>query len=238
MSNSESSIPLGFCQCGCGGRTAIAKKTDRSTGRIEGQPMRYIRGHQRRTAKAWSDGPNPSGLCGCGCGRKTPIAARTNGETIKGRPQRFCRGHSKARLQGAGPNPSGLCMCGCGEPAPIARSSWRQRGVYKGQPLRFINGHARDVTSPLWAVDQETGCWIWQRAIKPQGYGYLTVNYRTVYAHRHVYEQFRGCIPEGMQLDHLCVNRACVNPEHLEPVTNQQNAQRAHNRKRRATEAA
>lgn len=64
------------------------------------------------------------------------------------------------------------------------------------------------------------GCWIWQAAIAtPQGYGHFTVLGRMVYAHRWAYEHFKGVIPEGYQIDHLCRVRACVNPDHLEAVT-------------------
>jgi HNH endonuclease len=60
-------------------------------------------------------------------------------------------------------------------------------------------------------------CWIWDRP-GIGGYGMLHVNGKQVYAHRWSYEFHIGPIPEGLQLDHLCRRRACVNPYHLEPV--------------------
>jgi hypothetical protein len=58
------------------------------------------------------------------------------------------------------------------------------------------------------------------------GYYRLTVDGWRVYAHRHAYEQARGSVPDGLVLDHLCRNRWCCNPDHLEPVTNEENIRR------------
>lgn len=64
------------------------------------------------------------------------------------------------------------------------------------------------------------GCWQWKLAPDKAGYGHLTLcKHHTVYAHRFAYEQLVGPIPEGKELHHLCHNRRCVNPAHLEPVT-------------------
>lgn len=68
-------------------------------------------------------------------------------------------------------------------------------------------------------------CWEWNAA-KDNGYGKIRVAGSTVCAHRVVYELFVEPIPEGLQLDHLCRNPSCVNPDHLEPVTNRENAMR------------
>ena len=70
------------------------------------------------------------------------------------------------------------------------------------------------------------GCWVWKGVPNKSGYGGLKVNGKTVLAHRFGYEMLRGSIPEGMQIDHLCRNRLCVNPEHLEIVTSRVNTLR------------
>lgn len=62
------------------------------------------------------------------------------------------------------------------------------------------------------------GCWKWAGCKFKSGYGAFRVQPSTVYAHRYSYEVFVRGIPEGLQIDHLCRNRECVNPDHLEPV--------------------
>ncbi|ALG85838.1 HNH endonuclease signature motif containing protein [Gordonia phthalatica] len=87
---------------------------------------------------------------------------------------------------------------------------------------------------PFWEVDG-SGCWIWNRKIRPDGYGRKSLGkYVQVPAHRWVYEQCVGPIPDGLELDHLCNVRACVNPDHLEPVTHTENMLRQWRRKRAA----
>lgn len=99
---------------------------------------------------------------------------------------------------------------------------------------RFIRGHQnrgqtrRRRREWLFDIDyfdvidcgHETACWIWQRALSQKGYGvaWSATSKRYMPAHRAVWEERLGPLPEGVQTRHLCGMRACVNPSHIKPV--------------------
>jgi hypothetical protein len=76
------------------------------------------------------------------------------------------------------------------------------------------------------SLDETTGCWLWTGAITGVGYGVLSFEGRKYNAHKMAYRHWTGEVPEGLQLDHLCRVRHCVNPAHLEPVTHRENSLR------------
>jgi hypothetical protein len=122
------------------------------------------------------------------------------------------------------------CDCGCGQVVRLAPYSNKSRGWVKGKPIRFVHGHHRRIQKPEYVEEDrgyETPCWIWQRAtLKPRGYGTAYRNGKSGLAHRIYYEEHVGPIPKGLHLDHLCEVPACVNPDHLEPVTCRENLRR------------
>ena len=103
----------------------------------------------------------------------------------------------------------------------------------------------RKITTVRLALDrfleqvevQPNGCWLWTGSITSDGYGQFGDDFKVYAAHRWAYETYIGPIPEGLVLDHTChksdecpggkcIHRRCVNPEHLEPVTTQENTRR------------
>ena len=85
----------------------------------------------------------------------------------------------------------------------------------------------RGVPDRFWEkVDVGGVCWEWTAAKTRQGYGNFWTGARYIGAHRWAYESLVGSIPKGLILDHLCRNRACVNPDHVEPVTYGENYRR------------
>ena len=96
---------------------------------------------------------------------------------------------------------------------------------------RYVKGHTLTKTVPVlerfWAKVRKTDtCWEWT-AQRNWGYGRFALTHRKmVRAHRFSYELHKGPIPQGLVIDHLCRNKACVNPDHLELVTNRENVLR------------
>ena len=81
----------------------------------------------------------------------------------------------------------------------------------------------------FWAqVNKTATCWLWTEATNHDGYGLFYCYHRNILAHRFAYELLVSSVPEGLELDHLCHNPACINPVHLEPVTHLENVRRGH----------
>lgn len=93
----------------------------------------------------------------------------------------------------------------------------------------------------LWErieVDAATGCWTWVGTLNSNGYGRVQFRGRVMAAHRAMWIRERGEIPPGLDLDHLCRNRRCTNPDHLEPVTREVNLRRGTNTRATDTHCA
>jgi len=124
-----------------------------------------------------------------------------------------------------------LCECGCGKPTNLVTLTNNKRGLKAGDHRRFLPGHqarvSREPIDQKYRIDPDTGCWEWLRA-KVRGYGVVNdpAFGKNKPAHRYLYRLHRGDIPDGLVIDHLCRNHGCVNPWHLEPVTDGENVLR------------
>jgi hypothetical protein len=126
--------------------------------------------------------------------------------------------------------PKRTCMIdGCEKPA-VSRGWCNAHYIrwYRfGDPL-WVH-QAPTTADRFWAkVDKTSSCWLWAGATERNGYGRFNVTKKNqIPAHRWTYEQVNGPVPEGLELDHLCRVRNCVNPDHLEAVTHRENMRRS-----------
>jgi len=137
--------------------------------------------------------------------------------------------------------PPGFCKCGCGKKTSIVKTTVKCRGYFAGEPRPFIKGHnyahsqeAKETNYWAQVRFDISGCWIWTGAKDDKGYGKSydcrkSGQGKPRKAHQVSYNLLIGEVPAGLELDHLCRIRACVNPYHLEPVTHGVNMERGAN---------
>lgn len=112
---------------------------------------------------------------------------------------------------------------------PTHYGRWKRHGDPTITKVQFPGGRGRPVEERFWEkvnVNTPSGCWEWLGKLNEDGYGSFYENKIVHRAHRWSYESIVGPIPDGLEIDHLCRNRACVNPEHMEPVTHAENVRR------------
>jgi hypothetical protein len=118
----------------------------------------------------------------------------------------------------------GICGWGGCERAAIKRGMCNTHYEALRRTGRITVRRPQTPEERYWSkVSRGDGCWLWIAATSTGGYGRIQWGGRVLQAHRVSYELLVGPIPEGLELDHLCRNRACVNPTHLEPVTTRVN---------------
>jgi hypothetical protein len=130
----------------------------------------------------------------------------------------------------------GLCECGCGQKTIVSPRTRSSKRWIAGVPRRFIHGHNPIIPFPrrlinfwentIYEFNGEWDCIVWNGQITCNGYGAYIPILSSKSVHQIAYKLTFGDIPEGLELDHLCRNRACVNPYHLEPVTKTVNVRR------------
>lgn len=209
MSDS-SSIPYGYCHCGCGKTTEVATRTIKGAGWVKGQPRPYVSRHSFAL-------------------NRRPRALKDRSSEIAEHKAKWEREHPSI--------PYGSCCCGCGETTPLARQTHTVEQTVKGQPRRYIQGHYDRRQGPDYFVEDRgytTPCWVWRHCAGGNGYGQLAHEGKKWLAHRLYYTRYRGPLPDGSDLDHVCVSTPphlgttlCVNPDHLEVVTHAENGRRS-----------
>ena len=105
----------------------------------------------------------------------------------------------------------------CG--TPVTRTRCKSCAVR----FRFFARGGTEIDRFWGRVDANGDCWLWTGGKADTGYGTVHIEGKTWHAHRVAYELLVGSIPVGLELDHLCRVRACVNPDHLEPVDHRTN---------------
>ncbi len=135
------------------------------------------------------------------------------------------RGHllvepfDSASIQGGAPAPSATPSLGT---SPWTLATLSREEVTEGD-TNALNRFLAKVR-----VNPDTGCWEWTSWRDRYGYGCISIGgKRNQKAHRVAYQLYKGQLTDGLQIDHLCRNRGCVNPDHLEEVTPRENTLRS-----------
>lgn len=95
-----------------------------------------------------------------------------------------------------------------------------------GRPIHLEKAMNKDQKRFWSKVEKGPSCWNWTALLNPKGYGLAYMNGKLTSAHRVAWKFLRGEIPKFLVIDHLCRNRKCMNPDHMEPVTNKENVLR------------
>ena len=120
----------------------------------------------------------------------------------------------------------GYCRCGCGERTKSPSRTDVSKGRIKGVPFTWKSGHHTRIPK-RYEVDPATGCWNWLIGFNPNGYATIRINNHSYTVYKLLHKLLHGPLLKGLELDHKCRNRRCINPDHLEPVTHTENMRRS-----------
>lgn len=192
IATKPSNVAFGECFCGCGASTNVPNYTDSCGSIFKGEPRRYIPGH---TEKTFRNGP----------------------KTRRDFQERYLANKPEGVAWGE-------CWCGCQQPTPLSDKTSTHHRFFEGEPRRFITGHngtVRAQPGPDYLEEDrgfDTPCWVWQRGLTFEGYARKNFEGQSRPVHAVHYEQTFGQIPTGHELHHRCEIRACVNPNHVQPL--------------------
>ena len=208
-----------LCACGCGeSLPANWKPPARDPNR---KPPRFIAGHNcrvMRTRRPPPPPPNPGG--------------RPDGYVRVHRDTRLLLGHVAVFEEYREKIPEGMTLdhlCrtrNCVNPAHMEVVTLAENNRRRAQEETDLF----TIDDISYTIDEVTGCWNATR-VQRDGYARVFVGGNVVAAHRIMYVRHRGNFAKWQQLDHLCRNKACLNPAHLEPVSRIENVRRAINAK-------
>lgn len=122
--------------------------------------------------------------------------------------------------------PEGFCQCGCGAKTSVAKYNDVRWNRIAGKAAHFVGNHGARKREK-YRVDPETGCFVWLLSTNEKGYAKTYRDGKFRKAHVVAWEERNGSVPDGLELDHTCKNRKCINPDHLEPVTHRENLRRS-----------
>jgi|GEM_PF-982459 len=211
----------GICACGCGEKTPIATRSAR--GNVKGLPMKYV-DHchaQRLIYEVQID---------TGCWLMN--SNRPDGYVRVHRDTRLLLGHVAVFEEYREKIPEGMTLdhlCrtrNCVNPAHMEVVTLAENNRRRAQEETDLF----TIDDISYTIDEVTGCWNATR-VQRDGYARVFVGGNVVAAHRIMYVRHRGNFAKWQQLDHLCRNKACLNPAHLEPVSRIENVRRAINAK-------
>lgn len=240
-----------LCECGCGQYTNLALSSNEEYGWIRGEPVRFVHGHhaRKKSNRIFDQENYEIDSNGCWNWKKNKSPYGYGRINIKGKVELV---HRVAYELKVGKIPDGLVIDHiCENPScfniehlqvvtnqeNIKLASVRSGELTREEILIKIHAQRENLKAQHQGEDyliDTSGCWIWMKGISTRGYGrtWIKQDNSMRYAHRIMYEKYNGKIESHMVIHHKCENHICVNPDHLEPVTNKENVMKRWNKRK------